>query len=148
MKIAIGSDHWGFDLKRQISFLLASTGITLVDFGTYSHVECDYPDFAIPVARAVATRLADRGILISATGIGMAIVANKIHGIRAVVAETEFEVEMARQQEDANVLCLGAGTRDLQAILKAWRTVPFEAEIHGHPSRHARRVQKIAEFEV
>ena len=148
MKIAIGSDHWGFELKRQINFLLASTGVEQVDFGTYSHAECDYPDFAIPVARAVATRLADRGILISATGVEMAIVANKIHGIRAVVAETEFEAEKARQQEDANVLCLSAGTRELQAILNAWRNVPFEAEIDGHPSRHARRVQKIAEFET
>ena len=148
MKIAIGSDHWGFDLKRQINFLLASTGIEVVDFGTYSHTECDYPDFAIPVGRTVATRLADRGILIGATGIGMAIVANKIHSIRAVVAETQFEVEMARQQEDANVLCLGAGARELRGILEAWISVPFESEIDGHPSRHARRVQKIAEFET
>src|SRR5512146_2803367 len=108
MKIAIAADHAGFALKEKLRLYLAEEGHELVDFGTSSDASCDYPDFAQPVAREVAGGRADRGILVCSTGIGMAIAANKVSGVRAAPAQSEDEVRLTREHNDANVLTLGA----------------------------------------
>ena len=96
MKIAIGADHAGFALKEKLRLRLAEEGHEVVDFGTNSAESCDYPDFAQPVAREVAQGRCDRGLLVCSTGIGMAIAANKVEGVRAAPAESEDEVRLTR----------------------------------------------------
>src|SRR5580698_9101916 len=114
MKIAIGADHAGFALKEQLRSRLAGEGHEVVDFGAGSGESCDYPDFAQPVAREVARGRVDRGILVCSTGIGMAIAANKVAGVRAAAAQSEDEVRLTREHNDANVLTLGAKYLDEQ----------------------------------
>src|SRR5947199_10562867 len=108
MKIAIGADHAGFSLKEKLRLKLAGDGHQIVDFGTASAESCDYPDFAQFVARDVSQGRSDRGILVCSTGIGMAMAANKISGVRAAPAQSEDEVRLTREHNDANVLTLGA----------------------------------------
>src|ERR1035438_7430550 len=108
MRIAIGADHAGFVLKEKLRQRLAGEGHEVVDFGSASAEPCDYPDYAQPVARDVARGGVDRGILVCSTGIGMAIAANKVDGVRAAPAESDDEVKMTREHNDANVLTLGA----------------------------------------
>jgi ribose 5-phosphate isomerase B len=144
MKIAIGADHAGFLLKEKVRQQLAECGHEVVDYGTHSTESCDYPDGAAPVGRAVAGRQADRGVLICTTGIGMAIAANKICGIRAAPCQTEEEVRITREHNDANVLTLGAKYIDDRRALEMIR-IFLDTEFAG--GRHARRVAKIAELE-
>src|SRR5437764_12883762 len=108
MKIAIGADHAGFSLKEKLRQKLAEDGYEVVDFGTGNLDSCDYPDFAQSVGRDVAQGRCDRGILVCGTGIGMAIAANKISGVRAAPAQYEEEVRLTREHNDANILTLGA----------------------------------------
>jgi len=142
MRIAIGSDHAGFQAKERLRDTLHQAGHEILDKGTSGTESCDYPDFAVLVAGAVADKTADRGILICGTGIGMAMTANKIDGIRAAVCTDEFTAEMSRKHNDANVLCLG--TR-----VVACEKIPLLAEIFLRTSfeggRHERRVRKIDE---
>src|SRR5579863_9153029 len=114
MKIAIAADHAGFALKEQLRRKLEDDGNEVVDFGTTSGESCDYPDFAQSVARDVAQGRSDRGILVCSTGIGMAIAANKVDGVRAAPAQSEDEVRLTREHNDANVLTLGARYLDEQ----------------------------------
>src|SRR5262245_56250081 len=107
MKIAIAADHAGFALKEKLRQRLAGSGHEVVDVGTENDQSCDYPDFAQPVARNVAQGRADRGILVCSTGIGMAMAANKVAGVRAAPAQSEDEVRLTREHNDANVLTLG-----------------------------------------
>jgi ribose 5-phosphate isomerase B len=144
MRIAIAADHAGFTLKEQLRQRLAADGHEVVDFGTSSSDSCDYPDFAQPVARNVAEGRADRGILVCSTGIGMAIAANKIHGVRAVPGQSEDEVRLTREHNDANVLTLGARYLDADRAAGLVQTF-LETEFSG--GRHARRVAKIAQLE-
>src|SRR6266545_4921606 len=120
MKIAIGADHAGFSLKEQLRRKLAAEGYDVVDFGTAGTDSCDYPDFAQSVGRDVAQGRSDRGILVCSTGIGMAMAANKVHGVRAAPAQSDDEVKFTREHNDANVLTLGAKyfdeTRALELI--------------------------------
>jgi ribose 5-phosphate isomerase B len=116
----------------------------VVDFGTASAESCDYPDFAQPVARDVAQGRSDRGILVCSTGIGMAIAANKIAGVRAAPAESEDEVRLTREHNDANVLTLGARYLDEDRALELIH-IFLDTEFAG--GRHARRVAKIAQLE-
>lgn len=144
MKIALGSDHAGFELKEKIKQKLTSQGITVDDRGTNSTASCDYPDFARLVAEEVAERGADLGILVCGTGIGMSIAANKVPGIRAAKVDTEFEAERSREHNDANVLTLGAGIiseDEASKIVDRWLATPFAG------GRHERRVEKIAAIE-
>src|ERR1035438_8092355 len=104
MKIAIAADHAGFALKRKLREQLAAAGYEVVDFGPDSADSCDYPDFAAPVARDVAQGRSDRGILICSSGLGMAIAANKVPGVRAVPVRSAEEARLTRQHNDANVL--------------------------------------------
>jgi ribose 5-phosphate isomerase B len=145
MKIALGADHAGFELKNRIKDYLLQRGITVNDKGTNSAESCDYPDFARAVAEDVAQHHADFGILACGTGIGMSIVANKVPGIRAAHVTTDFEAQMAREHNDANVLTLGARVvAEIAAlhIVDTWLNTQFAA------GRHQMRVDKISALEA
>jgi len=144
MKIAIGADHAGFVLKEQLRRELAGDGHEIVDFGTNSQESCDYPDYAQLVAREVAHGRSDRGILVCSTGIGMAMAANKVAGVRAAHVGSEDEARLTREHNDANVLALGAKYLDeLRALAMA--RVFLQTEFAG--GRHSRRLAKIALLE-
>ena len=139
MKIAIGCDHTGVDLKRALLDSVLKEH-EVIDIGTNSKESVDYPDIAKPVARAVAAGEVERGILICGTGIGMAMAAGKIKGIRAARCSEPYSAEMSRRHNDANVLCFGArviGSGMAEKIVEKWLSTPFEG------GRHARRVGKI-----
>ena len=113
-KIAIGSDHGGIELKSEIKKYLLQEGYEVKDFGTNSSDSCDYPDYAIPVAEAVAAKEYDFGILVCGTGIGIGIAANKVPGIRAALCSDTFSAHATREHNDANILTLG------QRVVSAW----------------------------
>ena len=144
MKIAIGCDHAGYRLKGEVLVLVENLGHQAVDFGTDSEVSVDYPDFAAKVARAVSQRNADLGILVCGTGLGMAIAANKVRGVRAVTCGDTFSARASREHNNANVLCLGARVTGGGLALDIVRTW-LEAEFQG--GRHERRVSKIMDLE-
>jgi len=144
MKISIGADHAGFSLKEQLRRRLAGEGYEVVDFGTHSLESCDYPDFAGAVGRDVARGGSDRGILVCSTGIGMAMAANKVDGVRAAPAQSDDEVKMTREHNDANVLTLGAKYLDENRAMELI-DIFLKTEFAG--GRHARRVAKIAQLE-
>jgi ribose 5-phosphate isomerase B len=144
MKIAIAADHAGFALKEKLRQKLSQEGHEVVDFGPNSGESVDYPDFAQPVGRDVAQGRADRGILVCSTGIGMAMAANKISGVRAAPAQSEDEVRMTREHNDANVLTLGAKYLD-EEHAAGLIDIFLKTEFTG--GRHARRVAKIAQLE-
>ena len=144
-RVAIGADHGGFALKARLLRLLQAKGIEVADLGTHSPRPCDYPLIGAKVARAVAERKFDRGILLCKSGIGIAIAANKVPGIRAAVCGDVFDAERSRGHNDANVLVLGAEKlREPSAtrIVDAWLATPFESG-----GRHERRVRQIAALE-
>ena len=145
MKIAIAADHAGFALKEQLRQKLADDGNEVVDFGTNTAESCDYPDFAQPVARDVAQGRSDRGILVCSTGIGMAIAANKVDGVRAAPAQSQDEVKLTREHNDANILTVGAKYLDASAGKMDLIHIFLGTEFLG--GRHARRVAKIAQLE-
>lgn len=144
MKIAIGSDHRGFDAKQQIKAIAAELGHECVDFGTKDNNPVDYPDLAYLAAGAVSKKEADRAILICATGIGMSMAANKVHGIRAALCHDELSAVISRDHNDANVLCLSAdqvGAVLLRKMVEVWLSTDFSG------GRHERRVRKIQAIE-
>ncbi len=144
MRIAIGSDHRGFQLKMRLIEYLSQEGQEVLDLGTNAQECCDYPDFAKAVAECVSRGESDRGILICGTGIGMAIAANKVPGVRAAPVQDELSAEMSRRHNDLNVLCLSAdmlGQKNIESMVNIWLKTEFEG------GRHARRVSKIAEIE-
>ena len=139
--IAIACDHGGFAYKQTIMQHLADRQIEFRDFGTYTPDSCDYPDFAKPVARAVASGEYDKGILICGTGIGMSIAANKIRGIRAAVCGDAFSARATREHNDANILCMGARVISEAKALEIpdiFLDTPFSGD-----ERHSRRISKI-----
>ncbi len=145
MRIAIGCDHRGLDLKQFIIGLLTEAGHSYEDFGCYTTEPVDYPDVARKVSGAVAKGSFDRGILICGTGIGMCIAANKVRGIRAAMCYDTFCARRARQHNDANVLCLGAdggqGQDTIREIVETFLASEFEG------GRHQRRLNKIKDIE-
>jgi ribose 5-phosphate isomerase B len=144
MKIAVGNDHRGLGPKGRIVQTLTALGHDVVDIGTNATASVDYFDFAIPVAEAVATGTADRGILICATGHGMCITANKVVGIRAANCRDMVDAEMSRLHNDANVLCLSAdliGEETIEKMVRVWVATPFEG------GRHLRRLEKVKQYE-
>ncbi|MBN2448276.1 MAG: ribose 5-phosphate isomerase B [Phycisphaerae bacterium] len=144
MKIAIGSDHRGFDAKERVKALLSSLGFDVTDYGTDSRKPCDYTRPGFAVARAVASHEVERGILFCGSGIGMSITANKVRGIRAALCHDELTAQMARRHNDANILCLPAdlvGDALTQSIVRLWLDTQFEG------GRHARRVAQITAIE-
>jgi len=141
MKIAIGSDHAGFEYKELIIKFLATKGVEITDFGTNSSESVDYPDFAHPVASSVEKQETDFGILVCGSGNGVAITANKHAGIRAALCWTVELTQLARQHNDANVLCLPArfvSTEEAQNMVDAFLNTNFEG------GRHSNRVSKIS----
>ena len=144
MKIAIGADHAGFALKEKLRARLTWEGHEVVDYGTSSEESCDYPDYAQAVAREVGAGRTDCGILVCSTGVGMAIAANKVNGVRAAPAQSEDEVRLTREHNDANVLTLGAKYLD-ESHAGALIDIFLNTEFTG--GRHARRVAKIAQLE-
>lgn len=144
MRVAIGSDHGGFNLKAEIISYLEERQIDYNDFGTYSLDSVDYPDFARIVADAVVSGDCDRGILCCGTGIGVSIAANKVAGIRAALCHDTFSARMASEHNNANIITLGErviGPGLARDIVGAWLASDFAG------GRHARRVEKIAEIE-
>lgn len=144
MKVALGCDHAGYALKEVVTSLLNQEGHELLDEGTWSDESCDYPDFAERVALRVASGEAERGIIICATGVGMAMTANKIPGIRAAVCNDLYTARYSRLHNDANVLALGArviGPGVAKEIASIWMQAPFEG------GRHSRRLDKLGEVE-
>jgi ribose 5-phosphate isomerase B len=144
MKVAVGSDHRGFDAKEQIKAIVAQMGHECMDFGTDGTHPVDYPDLAYIVATAVSQQKADRAILICATGLGMSIAANKVKGIRAALCHDELSAHISRDHNDANILCLSGdqiGEVLLRKIVEAWLSTEFSK------GRHQRRVGKIAAIE-
>ena len=144
-RVAIGADHGGFRLKAALIPLLQAQGLAVADLGTHRPEPCDYPPIGDKVASAVAQRAFDRGILICKSGIGIAIAANKVPGIRAAVCGDPFDAERSRSHNDANVLVLGAeklSEARARRIVETWMATPFEAG-----GRHERRVRQIAALE-
>jgi len=138
--VALGADHAGFPLKEDLKAWLIGRGNDVVDLGTQSAESVDYPDFAVGVGSAVTAGKADRGILVCGTGIGMAMAANKLPGVRAAACSDAFTARMSREHNDANVLALGARITSREAaieIVELW----LDTEFAG--GRHARRVDKI-----
>jgi ribose 5-phosphate isomerase B len=144
MRIAVGSDHAGFALKRRVAPMLEQAGHEVVDIGTDSEQSTDYPRYAAKAARLVADGGADRAVLVCGSGVGVSIVANKVEGIRAVNAHDPDEAEMSRRHNDANVLAL-AGRRIPEE--EAARIVETFLETDFEGGRHSRRVGQIAEVE-
>lgn len=145
MVIAIGADHAGFELKEALKRTLDERGVTWVDVGTTGSASVDYPDFAAQVASAVTRGQADRGILVCGSGVGMAIAANKVPGIRASVITDVEAATLAREHNDLNVLTLGARRTtvdDAERIVGAFLDTPFAG------GRHTARVDKIAALDV
>ncbi|MFZ0249042.1 MAG: ribose 5-phosphate isomerase B [Acidimicrobiales bacterium] len=145
MRIAVGSDHAGFELKANLARHLAEAGHEVCDFGTDSAaVSVDYPVYGIAVARAVAEGRADRGICVCGTGIGISISANKVRGVRAALVHDAAGAALARQHGDANVICLGGRTTSTAEAIAAVDTFVSTGFEGG---RHARRVAEISEYE-
>ena len=143
MKLVIGSDHVGIDMKKQFVSWLESHGHEVEDVGPYTCDRVHYPDYGFKVAKAVSESEYDRGILICGTGVGMSLAANKVDGIRAVVCTEPYSALMSRAHNDANVLCLGArviGSELAEMILKTWMTTEFEG------GRHQTRVDMINNY--
>ena len=144
MKIAIGADHAGFELKDRLRDALLAAGHEVRDFGTGTSESTDYPDYADQVGRAVASGDAERGLLVCASGVGMSIAANKVRGVRAALGVSEEEVKLTRQHNNANVLTLGARFTDpatAQKLVGVFLDTSFDG------GRHERRVSKITEME-
>ncbi|MDD4508473.1 MAG: ribose 5-phosphate isomerase B [Eubacteriaceae bacterium] len=144
MKIAIGCDHGGFDLKQVIIPFLKEQSVDVVDVGTYSTESVDYPDYGLKVAEAVTGGKAERGIAICGTGVGICITVNKVPGIRGSLCTNEYMAELTRRHNDSNMLVLGGrviGDELAKNIVKVWLNTPFEG------GRHQRRLDKITAIE-
>jgi ribose 5-phosphate isomerase B len=144
LRVAVASDHGGFELKKTVIHYLKSQGIEYRDYGTHSTESCDYPDIAQALAQAVADGTYNRGILICGTGIGVSIVANKVPGIRAALCHDTFSAHASREHNDANVLAMGErviGPGLARDIVKVWLETGFEGGCHS------RRVDKITGIE-
>jgi ribose 5-phosphate isomerase B len=145
MKIIIGSDHRGVEVKRRLVPVIRDMGHDVTDIGAEGAESVDYPDYAYEVAKKVGAAEVDRGILICGTGIGMCMVANKVRGVRAAACQDVITAELSRRHNDANVLCLSAdllGEDQMLQMIRIW----LEAQFEG--GRHGRRVEKIAKIEA
>lgn len=144
MRILMGCDHAGFHLKEDLKAYIVSLGHEVEDYGVHEEIPFDYPDVAFQVAEDVARGKGDRGILLCGTGVGMAIAANKVWGIRAALCHDVFSARASREHNDANVLTMGGrviGKGLAREIVRVW----LESEFQG--DRHARRIAKILAYE-
>ena len=143
--IAIGCDHGGFALKQEVMRHLDELGLAYKDFGCYDKTSCDYPDFAGPAAKAVASGECDRGIVVCTTGIGVSITANKVKGIRCALLSDVMSARLTREHNDTNMMAIGAGvTGEMLAleIVDTWLNTEF-----SHAERHQRRIDKVMALE-
>jgi ribose 5-phosphate isomerase B len=146
MRIAVGSDHAGFELKSAVAEHLAGAGHQVIDLGTGSAtISVDYPSFGAAVGRAVTDGTAERGVCVCGTGIGIGIAANKVDGVRAALVHDTTTAALARRHNDANIICLGGRTTGLLEALDAVDTF-FSTEFDG--GRHQRRVDELAQLDV
>lgn len=144
-RIAIGSDHAGYELKQHLIGVLAADGHDVIDLGTHSTESCDYPEFCAAVGRAVRNSDADLGIVLGGSGQGEQLAANKVHGVRAALCNDLYTARLARAHNDANVLSIGArvvGVGLAEEILMMFLSTPFEG------GRHARRVEQVMAIEA
>ena len=144
--IALACDHGAFDLKQAIMKHLEAKGLAYKDFGCYDKTSCDYPDFAAPAARAVASGECDRGIVVCTTGIGVSIQDNKIKGIRCALLSDVMSARLTREHNDTNMMAIGAGvTGEMLAleIVDTWLDTEF-----SHAERHQRRIDKVMALET
>ena len=144
MKIALGCDHGGYDLKQHVIEVLEGLGHEIEDFGCHSKESCDYPDFGAAAARAVPEGSCDRGIVICTTGIGISITANKVKGVRCAHCADCLQAEMTRRHNDANMMAIGAGFTGpdmAERMVEVFLSTEFEG------GRHARRVEKMMALE-
>lgn len=145
MRIAVGCDHAGFELKEAVMVMVRSLGHEVIDCGTHSPDPVDYPDFAEAVGRAVQVGKADRGIIVCGSGVGACVAANKMRGIRAGVCHDTYSAHQGVEHDDMNVLCLGArvvGSAVASELVKAFVTAKFSSE-----DRHVRRLAKVMRLE-
>ena len=145
LKIAIASDHGGFELKQKIIESLAELKIEYEDFGSYTKESVDYPDYAFLVGSKVANKEFDRGILICGTGVGISIAANKVKGVRCALVHDVFTAKVTRQHNDSNILAMGGrviGDELAKMIVRTW----LEEKFMG--AHHIVRIDKIADYEV
>ncbi len=145
MKIAIGCDHGALDLKNTMIAHLQKQGHEVKDFGTYSLDSCDYPDFAAPAAKAVASGECEKGIVLCTTGIGVSITCNKIKGIRCALLSDVMSARMTREHNDTNMMAIGAGVVGQMLALEiadTWLGTEFSKE-----ARHQRRIDKVMALE-
>ncbi|MDD3126269.1 MAG: ribose 5-phosphate isomerase B [Candidatus Izemoplasmatales bacterium] len=145
MKIAIGADHAGYVFKNAIIELLETREIEVIDFGTRNLDSVDYPVYAFKVAECVRDHEADFGILICGTGVGMAIAANKVKGIRAGVCQSIFAAKAIREHNNANIICLGSRTNTLDEVIE-FVTIFLDSEF-SHGERHQKRIDLITDYE-
>lgn len=143
MKIAFGCDHAGIEVKEKIIKFIKALGYDVLDCGTDSNQSCDYPDFAFKVAQSVASKTADKGVLICGTGIGMSIAANKVKGIRAAVCWSKETAQLISQHNNANIICAGARFASVEDIC-SWIKIFLETEFE---KRHLKRIEKIEKIE-
>ncbi len=144
MKIALACDHGGLELKLKIKEHLIERGFEVEDFGTHTKDSCDYPDYAAPAAKAVASGECDRGILVCTTGIGVSITANKVRGIRCALLSDTVSARMTRQHNDTNMMALGQGVvgeKLALEIVDIWLDTAFDG------GRHQRRIDKMMALE-
>jgi ribose 5-phosphate isomerase B len=147
MKVGVGADHGGFEMKQQLARLLAEDGHEVVDFGdTNYNSNDDYPDFAIPLARAVARGEVERGILVCGSGVGASVAANKVRGARAALCHDEFTARQGVEDDALNILCFGGRTT---GIAVAWDCAKnFLAAKFSGAERHRRRLEKVIQLET
>jgi ribose 5-phosphate isomerase B len=146
MKIGIAADHGGYDLKKTIHSFLVASGYEVVDFGAYDlNLQDDYPDFVIPLAKAVANKDVDRGIAVCGSGVGASVVANKISGVRAALINDHFSAHQGVEDDNLNLLCLGGrvtGNMAAEEYVQAFLNAKFSGA-----ERHLRRLQKVHSLE-
>ena len=147
MKVGLAADHGGFDMKRELAKLLADERHEVADFGAKEYdPNDDYPDFAIPLARALARGEVERGVLLFGSGVGASVAANKIAGVRAAVCHDDFSARQGVEDDDMNILCFGGRTTGLAV---AWDcTKNFVAAKFSGAERHRRRLSKVAQLEA
>ncbi|GAA5508277.1 ribose 5-phosphate isomerase B [Novipirellula caenicola] len=145
LRVAIGGDHAGFPLKKMIVERFGDQVTALIDCGTNSEASCDYPDFAIAVAKEILAGRADKGIMVCGSGVGVSVAANKIHGIRASICHDTYSAHQGVEHDDMNVLCIGGriiGSELAFEIVQAFLAAQYEPE-----DRHARRLAKVLKIE-
>lgn len=144
MKVAVACDHGGFRLKNVLIQEMKNQGYEVVDFGTYNEDSCDYPDYAVKAARAVASGECEKGVVVCGTGIGVSMTCNKVHGIRCALCHDVFSAKATRAHNDANMLAMGQrviGEGLAVEILNAWLNTEFEG------GRHVQRIEKMMKIE-